>query len=244
MHLVAPATVCAVRAHGENGVVARLLTREGGLVAGYVRGGRSRRLRPVLQPGNRVTADYRARTDTQLPALTVELTHSRAGLHEEPLAADAIAWVTALVAATLPEAQPYPAVADALDALLDAIEAAPSARGWAGALARFELLLLAELGFGLDLARCAATGEAGDLAFVSPRTGRAVSRGAGLPYAHRLLPLPPFLLAGGEAGWGEVAQALAITGLFLERDLLSGREARLLSGRARVIDRVARLAGA
>jgi DNA repair protein RecO (recombination protein O) len=243
MQLRALATVCAVRAHGEHGVVARLLTREGGLIAGYVRGGRSRRVRPVLLPGNRVVADYRARSDEQLPALTVELAHSRAGLHEEPLAADAIAWVTALVAGVLPEGLAYPAVADALDGLLDAIEAAPSARGWAGGLARFELLLLGQLGFGLDLARCAATGRADDLAFVSPKTGRAVSRGAGEPYASRLLPLPRFLVAGGEAMWAEVAQALAITGLFLERDLLGGREARLLAARARLTDRVARLAG-
>ncbi|WP_419825641.1 DNA repair protein RecO [Sphingomonas sp.] len=244
MQLRALATVCAVRAHGEHGVVARLLTREAGLLAGYVRGGRSRRLRPVLQPGNRVVADYRARSDDQLPALIVELAHSRAGLHEEPLAADGIAWVTALVAGVLAEGLAHPVVADALDALLDAVEAAPSARGWAGGLARFELLLLAELGFGLDLARCAVTEGVDDLAFVSPKSGRAVSRAAGEPYADRLLPLPRFLIEGGEAGWREVAQALAITGLFLERDLLGGREARLLAARQRLTDRIARLARA
>lgn len=244
MRLRSTATVCAARAHGEHGVVARLLTPADGLLAGYVRGGRSRRLRPILQPGNLVVAEFRARTDEQLPGLTVELAHSRAGLHAEPLAADAIAWTTALAAVALPEGQPYPAIASALEALLDAIEAAPAARGWAGALARFELLLLAELGFGLDLGRCAATGTTGDLAYVSPRTGRAVSRDAGLPYADRLLRLPAFLAGGGEAGWREIADALAVTGPFLARDLLAGREARVLDARERLVSQIRRLAAA
>ena len=147
MHLAATAIVCAVRPHGEHGVIARLLTAEAGLVAGYVRGGRSRRMRPVLMPGNAVAADFRARTEDQLASLTVELTHSRAGLHGEPLPAAAIVWVTALVAAVLPESQPYPRLYAALDGMLGAIEHAPSARGWVAALVRFEALTVAELGY-------------------------------------------------------------------------------------------------
>ena len=164
MHLVADAIVLSVRAHGEHGAVVRGFTREAGVWPGYVRGGHSRRLRPILQPANLVRAEWRARTDEQLPALTVELIHSRAPLYAEALAAAALEWLAALTAAALPEAQPYPRVHDALAGALDAIEAAPSAKGWAGALARYELLLLAELGFGLDLSACVATGRVDDLA--------------------------------------------------------------------------------
>jgi DNA repair protein RecO (recombination protein O) len=150
MHLETQAIICAVRAHGEHGAIVRALTRADGLQAGYVRGGKSRRLRPVLVPGNFVQADYRARTDEQLAHLVVELIHSRAFLLSEPLASAGIEWATALTAAALPEGQPYPRLFEGLDGLLTAIEAAPSARGWAAALVRYELLLLGELGFGLD----------------------------------------------------------------------------------------------
>jgi DNA repair protein RecO (recombination protein O) len=150
MHLETRAIICAVRGHGEHGAIVRALTPGEGLQAGYVRGGRSRRLRPVLMAGNVVQADYRARTEEQLPHLSVELVRSRAFVLSEPLAAAGIEWATALTAAVLPEAQPYPALFQGLDGLLAAIEAAPSARGWAGAVVRYELLLLAELGFGLD----------------------------------------------------------------------------------------------
>jgi DNA repair protein RecO (recombination protein O) len=149
------AIVCAVRSHAEHGAVVRLLTPEHGLQAAYVRGARGRRLRPVLLPGNAVEARLRSRTDEQLAHGEVELTHSLAPLLSEPLPAAAIEWVTALSAAALPEAHPYPRLYQALDGLLAAIEAAPSALGWAGSLVRYELLLLAELGFGLDLTQAA-----------------------------------------------------------------------------------------
>jgi DNA repair protein RecO (recombination protein O) len=150
MRLLCQAIVCAVRAHGEHGAIVRALTPEDGVQAGFVRGGKSRRLRPVLMAGNLVQAEYRARTDEQLAQLSVELVHSRAPLLAEPLAAAGIDWACALTASALPEAQPYPRLYQALDGLLAAIEAAPSARGWAAALVRYELLLLRELGFGLD----------------------------------------------------------------------------------------------
>ena len=156
MHLSTEAIVVAVRAHGEHGAIVRALTPEDGVRAGYIRGGRSRRLRPVLVPGNRIQADYRARTTDQLPHLTAELVHSRAFLLSEPLASGGIEWGCALTAAALPEAQPYPRLFAGLDGLLAAIEAAPSARGWAAALIRYELLLLDQLGFGLDEERVLA----------------------------------------------------------------------------------------
>jgi DNA repair protein RecO (recombination protein O) len=150
MHLETTAIICAVRGHGEHGAIVRALTPDEGVQPGYVRGGKSRRLRPVLVPGNLVQADYRARTEDQLAHLSVEMIHSRAFLLSEPLAAAGIEWSTALTAAALPEGQPYPRLFEGLDGLLAAIEAAPSARGWAAALVRYELLLLGELGFGLD----------------------------------------------------------------------------------------------
>lgn len=153
MRIDSEAIVVAVRGHGEHGAIVRLLTPADGLQAGYVRGGRSRRLRPVLVPGNLVQADFRARTDVQLARLSVELVHSRAPLFAEPLAAAGIEWSCALTAAALSEAQPYPALHAGLDGLLGAIEAAPSARGWVAALVRYELLLLDGLGYGLDEAR-------------------------------------------------------------------------------------------
>lgn len=243
MRVEAEAIICGVRVHGEHGAIVRALTRDHGLLAGYVRGGRSRQLRPVLVPGNIVAADFRARTEDQLAGLAVELVHSRAPLLAEPLAAAGIDWATALAAATLPEGLAAPRLFDALGGVLDAIEAAPAARGWAGSLARFELLLLAELGFGLDLERCVATGVDADLAYVSPKSGGAVSRAAGEPHAARLFRLPLFLLDGGPASWDELFDALTITGHFLARDLLTDRKAEVLAARERLLDRLRRAAG-
>ena len=124
MHLNAPAILLSARAHGEHGAVVRALTEQAGVQPGYVRGGRSRAIRPVLQPGNLIRGDWRARTDTQLAALTVELIESRAPLFAEPLAAAAIDWMCALTAYALPEAQPYPRIHAALDGLFSAIAAA------------------------------------------------------------------------------------------------------------------------
>jgi DNA repair protein RecO (recombination protein O) len=150
MQLITEAVIVAVRAHGEHGAIVRALTPGEGVQAGYVRGGKSRRLRPVLVPGNRVQAEFRARTEEQLPHLAVELAHSRAFLLSEPLAAAGIEWACTLAAAALPEGQPYPRLYEGLEGLLGAIEAAPSARGWAAALVGYERLVLGEAGFGLD----------------------------------------------------------------------------------------------
>lgn len=244
MHISGEAIVCAVLPHGEHGAVVRVLTPNDGLQASYVRGGRSRRLRPILLPGNVVQIDLRARTDSQLASMTVELVHSRAPLLGEPLATAAIDWSTALAAAVLPEAQPCPRLFVALSAVLDAIEAAPAARGWAVALVRYELLVLAELGFGLDLSGCVATGSQEDLRWVSPKSGGAVSAGAGAPYAERLLSLPLFLIDGdGEADWPDILDGLKLTGYFLDRDLLTERRGLVLDARTRLVERLRRIVG-
>ncbi len=240
MHRVAPAIILSVRPHGEHGAIVRALTREDGVQPGYVRGGRSRTLRPVLQPGNGMICEWRARTAEQLAALTIEPGHSRAGLHGEPLAAAGIEWLCALTAATLPEEQPYPVLYDALDAVLTAIESAPSARGWAGALVRYELLLLGQLGFGLDLERCTVTGVTDDLAFVSPKSGAAVSVGAAFGYEAKLFPLPAFLREGGVGDWPEIFAAGRITAHFLARDILAGLRNDPMPARARLFDRFKR----
>jgi DNA repair protein RecO (recombination protein O) len=243
MRIETKAIVCALRGHGEHGAVVRLMTPEHGLQAAYVRGARGRRMRPVLIAGNAVEARLAARTDTQLPQATVELVHSRGPLLSEPLPAAAIDWATVLTATALPEGQPYPHLYEALEGLLDAIEAAPSAGGWGAALVRYELLLLAELGFGLDLERCAVSGSNDNLVAVSPKSGRAVSAPEAEPYAGKLLPLPTFVREGGAATWTEIAQGLDLTGHFLMRDLLTDRLKPIGEARARLVERLRRAGG-
>jgi DNA repair protein RecO (recombination protein O) len=243
MRIEASAIVCALRGHGEHGAVVRLMTAEHGLQAAYVRGARGRRMRPVLIAGNVVQARLSARTDTQLPQATVELIHSRGPLLSEPLPAAAIEWAAGLAATALPEGQPYPRLHSALEALLEAIEAAPSAMGWGAALVRFELLLLAELGFGLDLERCAVSGSTDDLVAVSPKSGRAVSGAEAEPYQAALLPLPAFVRDGGQGDWSEILQGLALTGHFLARDVLTDRSQPLAEARGRLVERLHRAAG-
>ena len=243
MRIETRAIVCALRNHGEHGAVVRLMTPEHGLIAAYVRGARGRRLRPVLIAGNVVQAQFSARTETQLPQAVVELVHSRGPLLSEPLPAAAIEWATVLTATALPEGQPYPRLSEALEGLLDAIEAAPSASGWGAALVRYELLLLAELGFGLDLDRCAVSGRNDQLVAVSPRSGRAVSAMEAEPYAGKLLALPAFVREGGQASWSEIVQGLDLTGHFLLRDVLTDRSQPIAEARARLVERLRRAAG-
>jgi DNA repair protein RecO (recombination protein O) len=150
MHISATAIICSVRSHGETGAIVRAFSADDGLLAGYVQGARGRILRPVLIPGNVIKGEWRVRTPGQLASLVAEPLHSRAHLLSEPLAIAAIDWVTALTAATLPEAHPYPRLHSALDGVLSAIELAPAARIWAGAVAQYETLLLAELGYAQD----------------------------------------------------------------------------------------------
>lgn len=243
MRFTTPAIILSLRPHGEHGAVVRMMTPEHGLQAAYVRGARGRRMRPVLMAGNQVEAALSARTEGQLPQATVELLHSRGPLLAEPLPAAAIDWAAALTATVLPEGQPYPQLYAALDGLLSAIEAAPSASGWGAALVRYELLLLAELGFGLDLERCAMSGDDDDLIAVSPRSGRAVSAAEAEPYLGKLLPLPRFVRDGGTAPWPDIVDGLALTGHFLLRDLITDRSTPVAEARHRLVDRLHRAAG-
>ncbi len=169
MHLRLLAILVAARQQGETGVVARFLTQDHGIVAGYVAGGRGRRLRPVLIPGNTVELELDTRAHSQLPFARAELVTSLGPWLGEPLAAAAIAWSAALTATALPERQPFPPLYRALGGVLQAICNAPSARGWAGALVGFETLLLRELGYGdarLQPGAPAAGRPPGDLAQV------------------------------------------------------------------------------
>ena len=243
MRFTTPAIVVALRPHGEHGAIIRLMTPEHGLQAAYVRGARGRHLRPVLVPGNQVEATLSARTDTQLAQGVIELVHSRGPLLQEPLPAAAIDWIAALTAIALPEGQPYPRLYQALDGLLAAVEAAPSASGWGAALVRYEMLLLAELGFGLDLEKCAISGANDDLVAVSPRSGRAVSGAEAKPYVGKLLPLPRFIVEGGTASWPEILDGLALTGHFLLRDLVTDRSAPVAESRNRLCERLRKAAG-
>ena len=229
--------------HAEHGAVVRLMTPDDGLQAAYVRGARGRRMRPVLVPGNLVQARLRSRTEEQLAHAEIELIRSRAPLLSEPLPAAAIDWATALTAATLPEGQHYPRLYGGLDALLGLIEAAPSALGWASQLVRYELLLLAELGFGLDLDSCAVSGTNDNLVAVSPRSGRAVSAAEAEPHAGKLLTLPRFVREGGSASWDEIRDGLELSGHFLSRDVLAGRSAGLAEARSRLTERLFRAGG-
>ena len=244
MRIETDAIVVALLPHGEHGAVVRLMTPENGLQPCYVRGARGKRLRPVLIPGNLVQASIAARTDTQLGQGVIELVHSRGSLLGEPLPAAAIDWACALTATALPEGQSYQRLFAALEGLLGAIEAAPSAHGWGSSLVRFELLLLAELGFGLDLSSCAASGSADNLVAVSPRSGRAVSAAEAEPYRGRLLSLPAFLREGRQAGnWKEILDGLALSGHFIGRDVLIDRSRTIADSRTRLIDRLRRAAG-
>ena len=217
------ALVLTLLPHGENGAVVRFLSMTGGLRAGFVPGARGKAKRALLHPGNRVALTLSARAEGQLPGATVELVESRALIAFEPRAAALLVWLAELTAVALAEAVPHPRLAGALDALLAGLAAGMDDTAGRSALARYELLLLAEEGFGLDLTACALGGQASDLAFVSPRTGRAVSRekSAGQPWAPQLLPLPRFLLDGGPATPAEAAQALALSAHFLRAHWLN-----------------------
>ena len=243
MRFETKAIVCALRNHGEHGAIVRLMTPEHGLQAAYVRGARGKRMRPVLMAGNVVEAQLSARTDTQLPQATIELVHSRGPLLTEPLPSSAIEWATVLTATALPEGQPYPRLYEVLEGLLDAVEAAPSASGWGAALVRYELLLLAELGFGLDLESCVVTGANDNLVAVSPKSGRAVRAAEAEPYAGKLLPLPAFVREGGRANWSQILDGLDLTGHFLMRDVMTDRSKPVADARMRLVDRLRRAGG-
>ena len=214
--------VVGTRRHGEADVILEVLTAGHGRHLGLVKGGRSRRLRPVLQPGNTLALTWRARLHEHLGNFRAEPVAERsAGLMTSPVGAFGLALAGAHLR-LLPERDPHPRLFQALSVMLGNFDAPPLA---AELMVRFELLLLDELGVGLDLESCAATGSRENLVYVSPKSGRAVSREAGEPYRDRLLGLPAFLAAGSNVSADRLGldQAFRLTGTFLERHVLEPR---------------------
>ena len=223
---------------GEANAVAELFTLGHGRHLGLVRGGRSRRMRPLLQPGNLLVVTWRARLSEHLGGFTVELIEAHAGRILDDSRALAAIGSLAGLARLLPERDPHPAL---YAATLHILRSFDDGGLWPVLLVRWELQLLQELGFGLDLSECAATGVDADLAYVSPRSGRAVSRDAGQPYCSKLLKLPAFLLDGAApAGEEDIVAGLALTEHFLERDVLEPHGLAMPQARERLIGLLAR----
>lgn len=235
--------IIGTRRHGETSLIVELMTLGHGRHLGLVRGGRSRKQQPLLQPGNSVSAIWRARLGEHLGHYTVEATRQRAArLIEGPAGLYALQTLGALLR-LLPERDPHPLLYAALDAILDRVDDALLA---GELVARFELQLLDDLGFGLDLGTCAATGANDNLAYVSPKSGRAVSLAAGEPYRDRLLPLPAFLTLPADAGRptvAEVGEAFRLTAYFLARHVYEPRGLEPPDARASLIALVERRGG-
>jgi len=225
---------------GETSAVAELFTLGHGRHLGLVRGGRSRRLRPLLQPGNRLGVTWRARLSEHLGGFNLELIDANAARVLDDASALAAIGSLAGLARLLPERDPHPAL---YASSLQVLSAFDEPKLWLPLLVRWELQLLQELGFGLDLSECAATGNDTELAYVSPRSGRAVSREAGKPYDGKLLKLPAFLRDdAATVEESEVVAGFALTGHFLERDVFAPHGLAMPQARERLIGLVTRRA--
>jgi DNA repair protein RecO (recombination protein O) len=235
------AIVLSLRKYGEHGIILEALTRGHGRHLGFVHGGASTKRRASLQPGNGVKLHWRARLSEHLGSFTAELTSARAAeMFEARASLTGLNAFTAVASAVLPERERHTPTYEGGAALLDAI-ATHDFAGWAPLFVRWELGLLDELGFGLDLARCAATGASDDLRYVSPRTGRAVSGGAGEAYREKLLLLPPLLLGNQVTPTdADLQAALALTAHFIEQWALAPHDKALPEPRARLADLAAR----
>lgn len=231
------AIILSARPHGETSLILQLLTRAHGRHAGLVRGARRARGRGAYETGNRITADWQARLADHLGTLRCELLRGYAAdLIDDPARLACLAAAAAVAETVLPEREAAP---EAFVGLADLLESLAAGRGWAEGYVAWELALLAELGFGLDLSRCAASGATDDLAYVSPRSSQAVSRGAGEPYRDKLLRLPGFLLDGTvPATARDIGDGLALTGFFLSRHVLEPFGRTLPAARARFVDRM------
>ncbi len=232
------AILLAVRPHGETAAVVDVFTRRHGRHAAFVHGARSRRLRPILQTGNHVDVTWRARLPDQLGHATIELNEGYAArAMDTPATLSALMSLAALLR-LLPERDPHP---NLFEVSLFVLSFLDDDTVWPALYARWELMLLEECGFGLDLTQCAATGHNDDLIYVSPKTGRAVSASAGAPYKDRLLRLPAFLLGGRDhvITAKEIGEALQLTGFFLHRRVLGPREEELPECRQRLVRAIA-----
>ena len=223
---------------GETSAVAELLTLEHGRHLGLVRGGRSRRIRPILQPGNLIRATWRARLPEHLGGYNVEMMEAHgARALDDAKALSAIGAIVGLLK-LLPERDPHP---ELYASTLHVVRSFGEPEIWPALLVHWEIQMLQEVGFGLDLSECAATGTTKDLAYVSPRSSRAVSREAGEPYADKMLALPGFLLdATAPLSEADIAAGFALTGYFLERDVLAPHGLKMPSARGRLLDLLAR----
>jgi DNA repair protein RecO (recombination protein O) len=234
--------VLASRRYGESGVIVELLTRGHGRHAGLVRGGQSPRLRAVLQPGNEVAAVWRGRLTDHLGTIACEIVRTHAaGVLDDPDRLAALTAAAALVAAALPEREPQP---DVFASFADLLQALDSATDWPAHYVCWERDLLATLGFGLDLGRCAVTGVTTDLAYVSPRTGRAVCRAAGLPYHDKLLGLPEFLWRDAQSDRRQIILGLKLTEHFLIHHVFLPQGRTLPAARLRLAARMRQPAAA
>ncbi len=230
------AIVLGGRRFGESGLIVSLFTRGQGRHKGLLRGGTGRRLRGVVQPGARVDAHWRGRLADHLGTLRIEPIQATGAVTlADPLRLAGVASFCAIIDASLPEREPLPRLFDDSIALLGAIESDP---GWPTRYIAWEVELLADLGFGLDLRCCAVSGRADDLTHVSPRTGRAVTAEVAEPYADRLLVVPPFLVHGGGYQWDDIAAGLRLTGHFLERHVFAEVGAPMPAARAAFVERV------
>lgn len=229
--------VLEARRHGERALIVQLLTREHGRHAGLLRGGQSPRARAHWQIGNLLAVTWRARLAEHLGSLSGELMESHAArLLDDRARLAALAAAAALAKATLPEREPHPRAYAGFNALIAALDRDDR---WAVAYVEWEMALLEELGFGLDLSHCVATGQVDDLLYVSPRSGHAVGAEAGAPYRDKMLRLPPFLRPRSEAKRptpGEVLDGIALTGFFLERRVFAPHGTRLPAARTRFVD--------
>jgi DNA repair protein RecO (recombination protein O) len=236
--------VLGLRHYGENSAILEALTRAHGRHLGLVRGATSKRLKGALEPGNLLKLHWRARLDQQLGTFALELAAARAAqFFHDGLKLAGLSAACAVAAATLPEREAHTRVFEALDVLLTTIAEKPSP-AWTEDYVRFELVLLVDLGFGLDLSQCAVTGAREGLAYVSPKTGRAVTAEAAAPYRERLLKLPRFLSPeGGPASVQDLVDGLALTAFFLERVALEPHGAVLPAARIRLSERLAAQVG-
>lgn len=225
----------STRPLGEANAVAELLTEGHGRHLGLVRGGRSRRLRPLLQPSNLLHITWRARLQEHLGSITVELIQSyAAGVLDDAAALLCIESLTAM-ARMLPERDPHPALYQGARAVFEALD---DPDVWPARLIRWELEFVADMGFGIDLSECAATGTTEHLIYVSPKSGRAVSKEAGAPYADKLLRLPAFLIEETAAATPQdIADGFRLSGYFLDRDIYAPQGAALPAARERLLAR-------
>jgi DNA repair protein RecO (recombination protein O) len=232
--------VLGLRHFGESSAILEALTREHGRNLGLLRGATSKRLKGALEPGNVLKLHWRARIDQQLGSYTIELASARAAqFFHDGLKLAGLSAACAIVAATLPEREAHTRVFEAMDAMLSLV-AEKASPAWVEDYVRFEIVLLEDLGFGLDLSECAVTAERTGLAFVSPKTGRAVTAAAAGPYRQRLMPLPRFLTPeDGAAGVQDLVDGLALTGFFLERVALEQHGTAQPAARDRLSQRLA-----